>query len=175
MKKIIILLIVAGIIFALFYFKSNSVEVQTNTETKTGESFRPDPSNASFKFDDEVIQLSKGRSTTSSGEETAILDKETFGDVNADGKDDAVILISQTGGGSGNFIYVAAYVSGPVSYKGTNAVFLGDRIAPGNVSIKNGVINVTYLDRGADEPFAAEPTISVTKELVYQSGELVEK
>lgn len=174
MKKFLIIVVLIAIIFFLFLFKNSSVEVQTNTETTTGESFRPDASSASFIFDSETIVLSNGKHTTSFGEETTILDDETFGDLNNDNKDDSVVLLSRTGLGSGNFIYVAAYISGPVSYKGTNAVFLGDRVAPQNISIRNGVVVITYLDRRENEPFAAEPTVESQLELAYQNGTLIE-
>lgn len=175
MKKFLILIIIIGIIAALFYFKSDDVEVETNTETTTGESFRPDASSATFIFDNEEVVLSKGKSITSFGEETSILDDETFGDINKDNKDDSIVLLSRTGLGSGNFIYIAAYVSGPVSYKGTNAVFLGDRIVPQGISIRNGVITVNYLDREEGEAFAAEPTIEKSVELVFNNGTLEER
>lgn len=175
MKKFLIIIVLIATIFFLFLYERGPIEVQTNTETQTGESFRPDPTSASFTFDNEPITLSNGKHTTSFGEETSILSDKTFGDLNADKKDDVVVLLSRTGLGSGNFIYAAAYVSGPVSYKGTNAVFIGDRIAPQDISIRNGVIIITYLDRQEDEPFAAEPTISKTIELVYRNGTLEER
>ncbi len=108
-------------------------------------------------------------------EETTILDAKGSGDINNDGKQDAVVLLSQSGAGSGIFIYAAAYVSGPLNYKGSNAVFIGDRISPQSVSISNGIITIHYLDRKPDEPYAADPTIPTTKQLIYQNGELVEK
>ncbi len=177
MKKIITLIIIIGAIGLLYYMRENSLndEIVTPSE-KAGGTFRPDPSSATFIFDDETVTLSKGRNTNDeSAEETALLDEIAYGDLNADGKEDTVVLLARSGGGSGVFIYVAAYVSGPVNYKGSNAVFLGDRIAPSNISIANGVVTVSYLDRREDEALAAEPTIEVTKKFVYRNGELEER
>ncbi len=174
MKKIILLLIVLAALGIFFWGRSGDVNVEQKNEPTENTSFKPDPANASFKFDDETITLSSGK-TASDGEEFSILDEPTYGDINNDNKEDSVVLLTRSGGGSGIFVYVAAYVSGPVSYKGTNAIFIGDRIAPENVSIKNGVITIFYLDRGPDEAFAAEPTIKSSLELGYKNGELVEK
>jgi len=159
MKKI---LIVVVIIAALFYlFKDSKSEVKTTVPDNPDATFRPDPTLATF--------------SGLEGEVT-ILEEKAYGDINGDQKPDTAVLLAESGGGSGVFIYAAAYVSGPVNYKGTNAVFLGDRIAPQTVSINAaGVIKVSYLDRAPDEAFAAEPTISVSKELIYRNGSLSEK
>lgn len=176
MKKFLILLVIlAGV--AIFFFSRNTpVEVtEENTSTQTG-SFNPDPSNATFTFNnEEEITLSEGRRVTNSGEETVILDQTGHGDINNDGKEDTALFLARVGGGSGVFIHVAAYVSGPINYKGTNTIFIGDRVAPESITISNGVITATYLDRAEDEPFAAEPTVSTTKEFVYRNGSLEER
>ncbi len=161
MKKLIILvLIVTAAIF--FFAQNNNVSVAPGNQATTDESFRPDLSNVAFsglELEGEII----------------LLEERAYGDINSDGKVDTVTFLAESGGGSGVFIYAAAYVSGPVNYKGSNVVFLGDRIAPKNISIKNGVITVSYLDRRDGEPFAAEPTMPVSKQFVYTNGELVEK
>lgn len=166
-------MVVAGL--AIFYFmrdKSTSEKV-TPTENES-RNFRPDPSNATFIIDDEKITLSKGQEITST-EETSLLDKFAYGDINGDGKVDTALFLVQSGGGSGTFIYLGAYISGPVNYKGSNTVFIGDRISPQSISVSKGVITVKYLERKENEPLAAEPTVSVTKQFVYTNGELVEK
>ena len=144
-----------------FFTRGDSPKTETDNTPRQNESFRPDPTNATFSGIE--------------GEAT-MLEEKAYGDLNADGKIDAVVLLAESGGGSGVFIYAAAYVSGPVHYKGSNAVFIGDRIAPQSVSVSSsGTATVKYLDRKEDEPFAAEPTVPATLELVYKNGELVEK
>ena len=181
MKKIIILLIVlivgAG---ALYYFKYKPGPNQVISGNVQGDKFLPDPRSGTFTFDNQTVTLSGGKAEqtdpeTGEVEDTLLLDEKGYGDLNGDGKQDAVVLLSQSGSGSGVFIYAAAYVSGPLNYKGTNAVFLGDRVAPESVSISNGVVTVKYLDRGPDEPYAADPTIPSSKQFVYNNGGLVAK
>ncbi|WP_175498349.1 Gmad2 immunoglobulin-like domain-containing protein [Desulfuromusa kysingii] len=59
-------------------------------------------------------------------------------------------------------------------YQGTNAVFLGDRIAPQSVEIRSGSIIVLYKDRRADEAMVTMPLISKTKRLSFEAGRLKE-
>ena len=180
MKKIIFLLIIAGLGLYFWYSPSRTEDKKpVETGTMAGSSFQPDASSATFIFEDEPVRLSGGKSEVKDEigfvTETELLEQKAFGDLNKDGKSDSVVLLAQSAGGSGVFVYVAAYVSGPVSYKGTNAVFLGDRIAPQSLSVSNGVATVKYLDRNSDEPFSAEPTVSTSKQFVFQNGEFQEK
>ncbi|MDP2704786.1 MAG: hypothetical protein Q8O71_00055 [bacterium] len=189
MKKFFITVVVliigaAALYYALwFYVVRINFPTDDNRTSITNEDgdLRPDPSNATFIFDDGVITLSQGRNerviTPGSDftEETALLDKLAYGDINNDKKEDVAVLLTRYGGGSGTFIYLAVFVSGPVTYRGSNAIFLGDRISPQSISISNRVITLEYLDRKSDEPFAAEPTVLVSKQFVYLNGELRER
>jgi len=178
MKKSLILIII--VLITLGYWFSGTREATLNPDSSPSVLFQPNPENAIFLFDDRPITLTNGRSeqrdmATGMTDEVWLLDKKVAGDLNNDQKNDTVILLARSGGGSGVFIYIATYISGPVSYKGTNAIFIGDRISPESVSIANGVITFKYLDRKSNEPFAAEPTVPVSKQFTYQNGEFVEK
>ena len=160
--------------------KSPAEEARTPQVNENG-TFRPDPSNATFTIDDEEITLSAGHNERNIApgsalvEETVLLDQFAYGDLNADGKEDAVFFLARYGGGSGTFVYVGAFVSGPVNYKGTQTVFIGDRIVPQSISISGGIVTVTYLDRKAEEALSAEPTILESKQFVYRNGEFQER
>ena len=190
MKKILIFLVVIVAIFAIaFYFYTSRADSPTEltlpeSQTETGEdsSFRPNPSNATFIFNDGALTLLSGKNerqlTPGSAftEETILLDKFAYSDLNGDGKTDTILLLARYGAGSGTFIYIAGYISGPVTYRGTRALFVGDRISPQSLTIgAGGVINFEYLDRSPDEPLAAEPTVRVSKQFVFSSGELRER
>ncbi|MDO8424073.1 MAG: hypothetical protein Q7S54_00495 [bacterium] len=177
MKKLFIIIIILATAGFFYFMPDTSPTVENNAPAVNGNSsFRPDPSSATFIFDDETITLSKGRHVSdSASEETALLENPAYGDLNTDGENDVVVFLARSGGGSGVFIYAAAYVSGPVNYKGSNAVFLGDRVSPQSISIKNGIATVSYLDREEDEPYAAEPTIMVSKQFIYRNGEFQER
>jgi hypothetical protein len=57
-------------------------------------------------------------------------------------------------------------------YQGTNAIFLGDRIAPQSTVIEDGKIIVNYADRKPDEPFTIQPTVGVSKTAWVVNGVL---
>ena len=177
MKKLLLIVIVAAAI--IFFFKNNygSQPTQNNTQTGSGE---VNPSNATFTFDDGSVTLSGGlgikKDVESEFSETVeILEERATGDLNADDKNDVVVLLARSGGGSGVFIYVAAYISGPVNYRGTNAIFLGDRISPQSIEIASGIATVNYLDRKPEEAFATEPTVPMSEEFVYRDGAFRER
>jgi hypothetical protein len=96
------------------------------------------------------------------------------GDLNGDQRDDVAFLLTQNTGGSGTFFYIVAALKTDYGYTGTNAILLGDRIAPQSTSIENGEIVVNYADRKPDEPFTTPPTVGVLKRFAVFNNELVE-
>ncbi len=177
MKKLLILTLIVLASGALFYtYRSKLVSQDPSV---SGDNLGPDPSSATFIFDDTPVTLSGGKNDEEDENgllsETRLLEERATGDINKDGRADTALLLARSGGASGVFIYIAGYISGPVSYKGTNAIFIGDRVAPRSISIDTGVVTLKYLDRGEDEPFSAEPTIERTMRFVYQNGEFVER
>ncbi|MDB5193996.1 MAG: hypothetical protein JWN50_10 [Parcubacteria group bacterium] len=178
MKKILILLGLICAAIGVWHFTHSGSGNTTNTtviNSNPTTSGHPDASNATFTFEDGQVTLSKGTFTaptdpdSGTAVETDLSNTFGYGDLNADGKEDVVVILVQSGAGSGTFFNIAAYVSGPISYKGTNAVFVGDRIVPKSISIKNKTITLTYLDRNPDEPMAADPTVLSTKTYLYSS------
>jgi len=83
--------------------------------------------------------------------------------LNGDAVPDAALMMTQDAGGTGTFYYVAAALAMPQGTRGTNALYLGDRIAPQNISIQNGEIVVNYADRSPGEPMTAQPSVGVTR------------
>lgn len=183
-NKLVLTIIVLAVLSLLGYFnlhdRDSNINIGIPILDENGAT-RQDPSNATFIIDGENITLSSGKNETSITpgssfmEETSILDKFAYSDINSDGKEDTLLLLVRYGAGSGTFVYLAAFVSSPVTYRGSNAVFLGDRISPESISINSGTITVKYLDRKPDEPMAAEPTISIIKQFVYKNGGLQER
>ena len=85
-------------------------------------------------------------------------------DLNSDGREDVVFLLTQQRGGSGTFFYVVAALNTNAGYRGSDGYRLGDRVAPqatavsGNPRHKN-VIVVSYSDRRPEEPMTAQPSL----------------
>jgi hypothetical protein len=90
---------------------------------------------------------------------------------------DAAFLLQQSNGGSGVFYYVVAAIKTENGYLGTNAMFIGDRIAPQSTNIdpnNSSQFIVNYADRNANEPMSSIPTIGVSKTFKFENGSLVE-
>lgn len=84
---------------------------------------------------------------------------QVFGDINADGAEDAAVTLVVDSDGSGTFTYLAAVLDQNGTYQALPAVFLGDRITVQSLSIQPGQVIVDLLTRAADEPMSADPTV----------------
>ncbi len=85
-------------------------------------------------------------------------------DLNGDGREDIVFLITSNPGGTGTFFYAVAALNTEQGYVGSDGYFLGDRIAPQTTEVSQNprhknVIVVNYADRAEGEPMAAQPSV----------------
>lgn len=90
----------------------------------------------------------------------SIFGEPVYGDLNGDEqkKDAAIILVNNTGG-SGTFYYAVLAININGEYKATNALLLGDRIAPQTVEINDGTALFNYAERKAGEPMTTPPSV----------------
>gem|GEM_PF-1347736 len=97
-------------------------------------------------------------------------------DLNSDGTEDVIFILTQDNGGSGIFYYVVAALSDVKNNNtiGTNGILLGDRIAPQNINIENGMIVVNYADRKEGESMTTRPSIGVSRYFTVVDGVLRE-
>jgi heat shock protein HslJ len=95
------------------------------------------------------------------------------GDLNGDTIPDLAFLITYDGGGSGTFYYVVAAIQTPANtYNGSDAVLLGDRIAPQSTEIRDGKVVVNYADRAPGEPMTTAPSVGKTLVLLLDPESL---
>lgn len=133
-----------------------------------------------FEVEGKAIQLVKGVSEVEAAPGSAAkvvtryFGNESSGDLNGDGKEDVAFLIAQNSGGSGTFFYVVVALRTNAGYSGTNAMFLGDRIAPQTTSIENGVVVANYADRKPGEPFTTQPSVGVSRRFKIEDQNLIE-
>lgn len=81
-------------------------------------------------------------------------------DFDGDGREDIAFLLTQESGGSGTFFYAVAALNTKNGYIGSQAFFLGDRIAPQTTELRpGGVILVNYADRNPGEAFTVRPSL----------------
>lgn len=148
--------------------------------------FLPEPpvssdyKNISYTIDGKIVALVDGFSETeaapgsSSKITTAYFGNEVFEDFDGDGDQDVAFLITQNTGGSGTFYYVVVALKTAEGYVGTNAVLLGDRIAPQTTEFRDGELIVNFADRAVNEPMSASPSVGVSKHFVLNDRELIE-
>jgi hypothetical protein len=157
-----------------FYFTVDPVEKAVI------ESVYQDPKNTIYLIENNSIQLKDGSfngivSPMGIGSvEVKIFGEPTFGDLDGDGDDDAVVLLTYNSAGSGTFYYTAIAISDGEKYVGGKALFVGDRIAPQNIEIRNGMILVNYADRNIDEPMTTPPSVGKTLYAYVKDGQLVQ-
>ncbi len=143
-----------------------------------------DYKNTEYVVDGKKVRLVNGLSAEEIPGSVAQVVTRYFGnevrkDLNGDGREDVVFLLTQSMGGSGTFFYVVASLNTDKGYVGSQAIFLGDRIAP--QTSENGPGNtvvINYADRGAGEGFGVKPSIGKSIRLLLdtqtmQFGEVV--
>lgn len=134
-----------------------------------------------YNIDGQAVKLIAGSATTAVPDSASVITTRYFGnevdgDFNGDGSTDTAFLLTQTTGGSGTFYYLAVALGTSQGYHGTNAVLLGDRIAPQTTEWRDGAIVVNFADRKPNEPMTAQPSVGVSKYFVVSSdGTLISK
>lgn len=131
----------------------------------TPQSAASDYKNVTYVIGGRPVTLVNGRAESESAPGSAsktitqYFGNEAMGDLNGDGMPDVVFILTQTGGGSGTFFYAVIALKTPDGYRGTNAMFLGDRIAPQTTEIHDGRAVVNFADRAVGESFAVAPHV----------------
>ena len=138
------------------------------------------PLDAAYLIDDRAFVLAGGQATIEAFPGAAsktvikVAGEPVSGDLDGDGAADAAVLLVETTGGSGTFYHVAAAFNRDGHFVGTRAVFLGDRIAPQQLSIRHGVVLVDYAERRPEEAMATPPLQTVSKYLAARAERLEE-
>lgn len=169
-KKHIIVAILA-VLAVLIYVKP----ILKKEDAPNNQESAKDHKNATYIIEGQSVTLTNGLSEIESipGSATKVVTRyfgnEIKHDLNNDGSEDIVFLLTQEQGGSGQFFYAVAALNTPTGYVGSNAFLLGDRVAPQSIHIDEGVtaqgttrenvIVVNYAIRKPDEAMTAEPTV----------------
>ncbi len=126
------------------------------------------PLDAVFSIGGRSIRLCNGRADEQRADGSmtkdafSVFGSPASGDLDGDGDEDAGLILVHDPGGSGTFFYVAACLNTDGLYTSTNAVLIGDRIAPQGIAIRNGLMVATYAERGPGEPMTALPGVTRT-------------
>jgi hypothetical protein len=180
---LVLIIIGVGLLFTQKLWVSPLVSWILSTEESTGVPVSNtasvfDYKNASYRIEGQPVTLVDGRAETpvapgsASKVVTQYFGNEATGDLNNDGLPDRAFILTQNSGGSGTFYYAVVALKTVNGYQGTNAVLLGDRIAPQTTEIKGGQLIVNYADRAPDSPMTAQPSIGVSKYLRVEGATL---
>ncbi len=137
-----------------------------------------DPANATYRIEGEPVALRDGAAAvpaapgSAAQRRTTVSGKPAYGDLDGDGDDDAAVFLVHDPGGSGTFVYLAAALREARGYRGTQALLLGDRVAPRELRIRNGVVTASYTGRRPGEPLAAPPSVEESAHFTLEGDEL---
>lgn len=132
-----------------------------------------DPLNTTFTIGNRQVRLVDGQNEEPAalGSASKIITRSwgipLAADMNMDGIDDAVLILTQSTGGSGTFYYVAAAIATPMGYEGTAGHLLGDRIMPKGIEVVDSKARISFLTRSSEESFADDPTVSRQMDVIY--------
>lgn len=176
-KKVILCILLALSAGLMAGYLVGSKKIETDKKNKI---ISFDPLNTTYTIDEQPIALSDGKVEIGVAAGSAMKDivevfgQPTLGDFDNDGDTDAAVVLVESPGGTGTFYYVAAAMNEVNGSKGTNAIFIGDRIAPQTLEFRKGKIIMNYADRKPNEPMAVAPSVGVSKYFVVAQGILRE-
>lgn len=165
MKKQYLYLVIAVVVLAAALYLAGGLA--RNGEELVAPS---DHKNATYMIDGKQVALVNGVAEVEAAPGSAAkvttryFGNEARADLNGDGREDVVFLLTNDGGGSGTFYYVVAALNMPNGYIGSDAFLLGDRIAPQTTHMSQdpshqNVVVVNYADRAPGEPMTARPSV----------------
>lgn len=151
-------------VVVLFFAFNNYIYNEKRVDTAA------DHKNAEYVLDGKRVKLTDGvaEMEAAPGSASKIITRyfgnEVKHDLNDDGREDVVFLLSQETGGSGIFFYVVAALNTEKGFIGSQGLLLGDRIAPQTTEISRNpnhknVIVVNYAVRNPGEPMTTRPSL----------------
>jgi hypothetical protein len=134
-----------------------------------------DLNNATYPIESYIMPFTNGKYKDDAKQITAqILAKpRAAGDLNGDGSPDSAVIISANYGGSGVFVYLSPVINESNIAKPLTGVLLGDRIRVTGLTIRNGLVTVTTLERKPDEPMTAKPSVVTRSTYKLEGDQLV--
>lgn len=137
--------------------------------------------NAAYQgiYKDQTVQLTDGKyegrpfvEGGASRPTVIFTDHFAFGDLNGDGVEDAAVVMVESSGGSGNFVYLSAVNNQSGSPENLATQLLGDRTQVQSIAIENGEIVIETITHGPNDPMCC-PTQKATVKYQLQGYQLV--
>lgn len=109
---------------------------QSRTTEEQFDVLAQDYISASYELEGETITLNTG--------DVTYFGNETFGDFNADGREDVAFLVTRDTGIGQRSFYAVAALNLEEGYEGMNAVFIGNNISPQSTENGENIVIVNY-------------------------------
>lgn len=162
-KNIVIAIAFVAVLVGSYMLLTRNEKQRSPSET--------DYKNISYTIEGTPVMLKNGVSQTEAAPgsaskiETRYFGNELRTDLNDDGAEDVVFILTQQPGGSGTFFYVVAALKTATGYLGSDGYLLGDRIAPQPINESPdpkhvNVIVANYADRNPGEPMTVRPSLA---------------
>ncbi|HCC79290.1 MAG: hypothetical protein A2X25_08755 [Chloroflexi bacterium GWB2_49_20] len=119
-----------------------------------------------------LVRLMDGKYEAGSGSDylsVSMQEQSAFGDLNADGVEDAAIILVENYGGTGQFEYLVPVFNSGVSLSPSSGYFLGDRVAVNSMSIADGRITLDMLVHAPNDGQCC-PSQSMTQSFRFYWG-----
>ncbi|MEN9390676.1 MAG: hypothetical protein RLZZ283_776 [Candidatus Parcubacteria bacterium] len=152
MKYLTYIVVAIVVLVAAFYAFNSYIYNE-----KQGDGLFTDYRSGVYQIGGETVTLGVGGAT--------YFGNEIMGDIDGDGNEDVAFLITHDGGGSGTFYYLVGAINKGAGYLGTQAMLIGDRIAPQSTEFEKlpapygARVIVNYADRLPTDPMTAEPSV----------------
>ncbi len=189
MKKLpflFVLIVVVLLVGVLLWQMIGADKSKINGSAVTTEVIKTNYRNLTFTLRDFPVTFVDGVSEISLpgslGAKTTVsfFGNELSHDIDGDGDEDVVFLVTEESGGSGKFFYVVGAIKEETGYRGSRAMLLGDRIAPQTTEAGVGrQVVVNFAERAAGEPMTTSPSVGRSLYLLYNTdtndfGEVVQ-
>lgn len=103
---------------------------------------------------------------------TRIQDPIIYGDINADGLEDALVILNTQNGGTGHFIELAGVLNQNGSAYNVSTIPLGDRVVVESGKVENGIVVLNMRVHGSNDGLCC-PSQSVTWNFALNGNQLV--
>jgi hypothetical protein len=131
-----------------------------------------DKSDSPANYKDVAFSIS-GKPYTLADTSVKYFGNEVRKDLDGDGEEDVAYLVTHQPGGSGTFYYLVGALKRGKGYVGTQAVLIGDRVAPQSTESGEGrQVIVNYVDRKPTEPMTAQPSVGKSLYLLLDTKTL---
>ncbi|MCR4286284.1 MAG: hypothetical protein NUW00_05295 [Candidatus Kaiserbacteria bacterium] len=164
--KFILLIFVVVAVLIVGFFALNSYIYNE----KQVVSIATDYKNIEYTINGEKVKLTDGLAKrevapgSASKVVTRYFGNDFLTDLNNDGREDIVFLLTQVTGGSGTMFYAVSALNTEQGYVGGDGYLLGDRVAPQNIGLSQNprhknVVVVNYAVREDGEPMTTQPSV----------------